>query len=98
MDPGKLKAMLINVPAGSPLRLRTRDGMETAGRLTQVTNDGVEMQALVNGNIENRSVPYGDIAGLKTGVRKTGLARLAPIMTLVSLVGTAGALTAAIRK
>jgi hypothetical protein len=99
MDPGKLKAMLINVPTGSPLRVRTRDGVEVAGKPTELSNDGLQMQALVNGNIENRSMTFSEISGLKTGAQKTGpMAKLSPVLTIIGLVGTAGALTAAIRK
>lgn len=99
MDPGKLKAMLMNTPTGSPLRLRTTDGAQVDGKLTQVTNDGVEIQALTNGNIENRKLGFGDISTMKTGQRKSGFAAaLSPVLTLTSLLGTAAAITAAIRK
>jgi len=99
MDAGKLKSMLINVPAGSPLRVRTRDGAEVAGKLTQLTNDGIQIQALANGNIEDRTLAFGDIAGLKTGARKTGaLSKLSPVLTIASLLGTVGAITAAVKK
>lgn len=99
MDPGKLKSMLMNTPTGSPLRLRTRDGAQVDGKLTQVTNDGVEIQALTNGNIENRKLAFGDISSLKTGQRKSGFAAaLSPVLTITSLLGTAAAITAAIRK
>lgn len=98
MDAGKLKSLLINVPTGSPLRVRTRDGMQVDGKLTQLTNDNIQIQALVNGNIENRTLAFSDISGLKTGVRKTGLAgKLSPVLTIVGLIGTASALTAAIK-
>jgi hypothetical protein len=63
MDAGKLKALLINVPTGSPLRVRTRDNAQIDGKLTSLTNDGIQMQALVNGNIENRTLGFGDIGG-----------------------------------
>jgi hypothetical protein len=99
MDAGKLKSMLINVPAGSPLRVQTRDGAELAGKLTQLTNDGIQIQALANGNIEDRTLAFGDIAGLKTGARKTGvLSKLSPVLTIASLMGTVGAITAAVKK
>lgn len=99
MDAGRLKSMLINVPAGSPLRVQTRDGAEVAGKLTQLTNDGIQIQALVNGNIEDRTLAFGDIAGLKTGARKMGvLSKLSPVLTIASLLGTVGAITAAVKK
>lgn len=99
MDPGRLKSMLMNTPTGSPLRLRTRDGAQVDGKLTQVTNDGVEIQALTNGNIENRKLAFGDISSLKTGQRKSGFAAaLSPVLTITSLLGTAAAIAAAIRK
>jgi hypothetical protein len=99
MDAGKLKAMLINVPTGSPLRVRTRDGAEVAGKLTQLTNDGIQVQALANGNVEDRTFAFGDIAGLKTGARKTGfMSKLSPLLTIASLAGTVGAITAAVKK
>jgi len=99
MDAGKLKSMLINVPTGSPLRVQTRDGAEVAGKLTQLTNDGIQIQALANGNIENRTLAFGDIAGLKTGAKKTGvMSKLSPVLTIASLLGTVGAITAAVKK
>ena len=98
MDTGKLKSMLINVPTGSPLRVRTRDGMQIDGKLSQLTNDNIQLQALINGNIENRTLAFSDIAGVKTGARKTGIAgKLSPVLTIVSLIGTASALAAAIK-
>ncbi len=98
MDPAKLKTRLINVPTGSPLRVKTRDGAEVAGTLTALTNEGMQIQALVGGNIESRTLPFSDIDGLKTGVKKTGLmSKLSPVMTVLSLLGTVGALTAAFK-
>lgn len=99
MDPAKLKAVLMNVPTGSPLRLRTRDGAELAGKLTQLTNDGVQIQALVGGTIENRSLAFGEIAALKAGPRKPLKDRiLGPVLTVSSLAGTIAAITAAVKK
>ena len=99
MDPVKLKSMLINVPTGSPLRVRTRDGAQVAGKLTQLTNDGVELQALIDGNIQNRTFSFTDIAGVASGPQKSLMARaLGPVLTIVGLAGTVGALTAAIKK
>lgn len=99
MDPAKAKQVLINLPTGAPLRVRTRDGMEVAGKLTQLTNEGIEVQALANGTIEQRRFAFTDIAGLAAGPKKSAVARaLGPVLTIISLAGTAGAITAAIKK
>lgn len=99
MDAAKLKSVLINVPTGSPLRVRTRDGAEIAGKLTEMNNDGIQIQALVDGNIESRSLAFGDIAGVKTGPKATGaMGKLRPLLTVLSLLGTVGAVTAAFKK
>lgn len=68
-----------------PRASRTRDGAQVDGKLTQVTNDGVEIQALTNGNIEDRKLAFGDISSLKTGQRKSGFAAaLNPVLTMAS--------------
>lgn len=85
-------------PSASPQAAKLRQAMDP-GKRTQVTNDGVEIQALTNGNIENRKLAFGDISSLKTGQRKSGFAAaLSPVLTMTSLLGTAAAITAAIRK
>ena len=97
MDLGKLKSRLINVPTGSPLTVRTRDGARVSGKLVEMTNDAVQIQALSGGNIENRTLAYTDIAGLSVGPRKGGMSKLKPLLTAMSLLGTVGSLTAALK-
>ena len=98
MDPVSLKMMLLNVPNGSPVTVRTRDGERLAGKLLDVTNSGFEVQALVNDNIETRTLAYSDVASFDAGPRQRWFARvLNPIMMVLTMVGAAAALTAAIQ-
>lgn len=99
MDATRLKSALINIPTGTPIRVRTRDGAQVAGKLMQLSDEGIEMQALTGGRIETRALRFADIAGLSTGPRKSLVARtLGPVLTIVSLAGTVGAITAAVKK
>lgn len=98
MDPIRLKTMLLSVPNGSPVIVRTRDGAQWPGKLLGVSNDGFEVQTLVNDSIETRALAFSDVVSLEAGPRKTRLAKiLDPMLTVLSLVGTVAALTAAIK-
>jgi hypothetical protein len=74
--PAALKADAINIPAGSPVTLNMPDGSKIAGKLTGVTNDGVQIQGVQGGNLATQTLGYDQIGSIKQGVPVTKTARL----------------------
>lgn len=90
----KLKQAALEIPAGSPVEVRTATE-KLRGRLTEVADEGVTLQTVNAGKIEKRTVPFTEMKGLKLWQKRSPLVFVTGVMTMIA---TAGAITAAVRK
>jgi hypothetical protein len=95
----KLKQVALSIPHGSPVQVQLKDKTRLSGRIGAVDNDGFDLQFLDKGSIVSKKLAFEEVNKLSAGPPKTTFERVkTPILTVLGLVGTAGALTAAIKR
>ncbi|MCW5982211.1 MAG: hypothetical protein KIT09_29255 [Bryobacteraceae bacterium] len=90
----KVKQAALDIPLGSPVEVRTH-GDKVRGRLTGVADEGVTLQTVSGGRIESRLLPFTDISNVKIRQKRSPLTMVMGVMTMLA---TAGAITAAVRR
>ncbi len=97
-DLTKLKRIALTIPTGSPAQVQMKSGIKTSGRIGAVDNDSFELQTLEDGNIVLKKVRFDEITKLSAGSPKSKWQSVRdPVLAVIGLIGTAAALTAAIR-
>ncbi|MBN9659485.1 MAG: hypothetical protein J0H49_14980 [Acidobacteria bacterium] len=71
--PGKdLRSMALQLPPGSPLRVRTQSQIIEKARLQSVTDEGISILVLDGGSLKEQTYRYSELRHLESRGRMTG--------------------------
>lgn len=87
-EPAKpdIRAIALEIPTGSPVRIRTFGKTTVQGKLTAITTDGVTLQVLEKDRILERSVAFGDVKSIQQTNKPMSGGKVV-LITLVVLYG-----------
>ncbi|HEY3442784.1 MAG TPA: hypothetical protein VGK29_18635 [Paludibaculum sp.] len=89
-----MRAVALEIPTGSPVRIKTLSKETVQGKLTAITTDGVTLQVLEKDQISERSVAFHDVKSIQQtnkpmSAGKVVLITLAVLYGIGALIGLA---------